>query len=218
MTMSRPAYKIDTGSPGSDLAAETAAAMAAGSIVFRNSNQTYADILRNHAKELYRFAEQFPKKYSDSITDAASYYSSSGYNDELVWGAAWLYKSTQDITYLQKAEQYFTQFGTGNPGWAFSWDEKTAGAQMLLYDLTSNSVYKTAIEGSLDAWLPGTGSVPYTNKGLAWRIQWGPTRYAANTAFLALLAADKGLKVNAYRQFGEKQIDYMLGKLSILKC
>ena len=210
--MSRPAYTIDTNSPGSDLAAETAAAMAAGSIAFRNTDQTYADILLTHAKELYQFAEQYRKKYSDSITDARNYYMSSSYNDELVWGAAWLYKSTQDNSYLQKAEQYFTQFGTGNTGWAFSWDEKNAGAQMLLYELTGKSVYKVAIERSLDAWLSPGGSVPHTPKGLAWRIQWGPTRYAANTAFLALLAADNGLKVNDYRQFGEKQINYMLGK------
>ena len=35
MTMFRPSWKIDTSAPGSDLAGETAAAFAAGSLVFR---------------------------------------------------------------------------------------------------------------------------------------------------------------------------------------
>ena len=36
MTMARPAFKIDANNPGSDLAGETAAAMAAGSILFKD--------------------------------------------------------------------------------------------------------------------------------------------------------------------------------------
>lgn len=35
MHMNRPAYKVDAGHPGSDVAGDTAAAMAAGSIVFK---------------------------------------------------------------------------------------------------------------------------------------------------------------------------------------
>ena len=34
MTMDRPSFKLDTSNPGSDLAGETAAALAAGSMVF----------------------------------------------------------------------------------------------------------------------------------------------------------------------------------------
>lgn len=38
MTMQRPAYKITPSSPGSDVAGETAAAMAAGSIAFKTKS------------------------------------------------------------------------------------------------------------------------------------------------------------------------------------
>lgn len=41
MTMSRPAYKIDTSAAGSDIAMETASAMAAGSIAFKDKGETY---------------------------------------------------------------------------------------------------------------------------------------------------------------------------------
>ena len=58
---------------------------------------TYADTLLTHAQQLYTFADTVRGKYSECITDAASYYKSwSGYKDELVWGAIWLYRATGD--------------------------------------------------------------------------------------------------------------------------
>ena len=33
--------------------------------------------------------------------DAANYYKSSGYGDELVWAAAWIYYASSDKWYLQ---------------------------------------------------------------------------------------------------------------------
>lgn len=52
MTTDRHAYKIDPSNPGSDLAGETAAAMAAASIVFRRSNPAYASELLRHAHQV----------------------------------------------------------------------------------------------------------------------------------------------------------------------
>jgi len=211
MTMKRPAFKITTSKPGSDLAAETAAALAATSIIFKDTNQDYATKLVKHAEELYEFADLYRGKYSDSITNAASFYNSySGYNDELVWGAAWLYKATKKSEYLSKAESYYQQFGMSGKPWTFSWDDKKAGVQLLLAELTGNSNYKRDVQSYVDSWLPGR-DVTYTPKGLAWRDQWGPNRYAANTAFLALVAADNGIKPDEYRTFARKQIHYMLG-------
>lgn len=53
MTTDRRAYRIDPSNPGSDLAGETAAAMAAASLVFRHSNPAYANTLLNHAYQVY---------------------------------------------------------------------------------------------------------------------------------------------------------------------
>lgn len=52
MTTDRRAYKVDPSNPGSDLAGETAAAMAAASIVFRRSNPAYSRELLRHAYEV----------------------------------------------------------------------------------------------------------------------------------------------------------------------
>ena len=212
MTIARPAFKIDQKRPGSDLAGETAAAMAAGSIAFRKRNPRYSNTLLRHAKQLYEFADKYRGKYMNSIPQAKDFFKSTSYQDELAWAAAWLYKATKDRRFLQKAQKHFQEWAPlNNPAWAFSWDEKTAGVQLLMYDLTRNVKYKNLIQRSLQQWLPG-GSVSYTPKGLAWRIRWGSNRYSANTAFLAMLAADKGLKSKAYSTFGRKQIHYMLGE------
>src|SRR5688572_2969948 len=45
MQMSRPSYRVTTSCPGSDLAGETAAAMAAASMAFRPTDPTYANTL-----------------------------------------------------------------------------------------------------------------------------------------------------------------------------
>lgn len=58
MTMERPIYKIDRTRPGSEVAAETAAALAAASMVFTKDPDYQAELVQ-HAIELYRFADLY---------------------------------------------------------------------------------------------------------------------------------------------------------------
>ena len=75
MTMDRPAYYISPSKPGSDLAGETAAALASASIFYNNIGETaLADEALKHAAELFDFANTFKGKYSDSISDASPFY------------------------------------------------------------------------------------------------------------------------------------------------
>lgn len=53
MTMSRPAFDVDQNNPGSDLLGQTAAALAAISIMFEKSDPAYALELEAHARDLY---------------------------------------------------------------------------------------------------------------------------------------------------------------------
>lgn len=59
MEMDRPIYKIDANHPGTEVSAETAAALAAASMVFENIDSTYATNLLNHAIQLYSFADNY---------------------------------------------------------------------------------------------------------------------------------------------------------------
>ena len=74
MTMDRPAYKIDTDNPGSELAAEVAAAFASASLLFADSDPNYSAELLTHAIEMYDFADNYRGKYDASISDAAGFY------------------------------------------------------------------------------------------------------------------------------------------------
>jgi endoglucanase len=52
MTTPRTSFKIDDQHPGSDLAAETSAALAAASIAFKGIDSNYASQLLNHSKQV----------------------------------------------------------------------------------------------------------------------------------------------------------------------
>ncbi|XP_033756422.1 endoglucanase 4-like [Pecten maximus] len=211
MIMNRPAYKVDTNSPGSDVAADTAAALTAGYLAFKTTDQAYADTLLDAAKSLYAFADQYRGVYSDSIPNAGKFYRSySGYKDELCYAAALLYKATGDNSYLTDAKQV-VDLGMA---YAQDWDNKMTACQVMLYEAVpqnEKSQYAASVKEFLKAYMPG-GSVGHTPDGLAWRAQWGSLRYAANAAFIGVAAAYMGIgDVQSYIGFAEKQINYALG-------
>ncbi|KAJ8319742.1 hypothetical protein KUTeg_001329 [Tegillarca granosa] len=141
MHMKRPSYKVTASKPGSDVAGETAASLAAGSII---------QITR--------------RNYSMPLGVSIN---------------------------LQKATEEFTQ-------------------KMLLYEITGEDKYKHDVESFVKSYLPG-GNVSYTPCGLAFVNEWGPLRYSANAAFIALLAVENGIGDGRYKQFATSQINYMLG-------
>lgn len=210
MTMERPAFKITESKPGSDLAGETAAALAAASILFKDCDPTYSDTCLLNARQLYDFAVNFRGKYAESITDAAKFYNSWGVDDdELAWAALWLYRATGEATYLTQAKDHYSKLWLGVE--EFSWAEKTPAVMVLmtqLVDASEKATYAQHLEDFCDRII---NEKPRTPKGLLFLAQWGVLRYAANSAFVCLRAADLGIKSEAYREFGKQQIHYMLG-------
>jgi endoglucanase len=224
MTMTRPSYKIDAAHPGTDLAMETASALAAGSILFATEDPAYSALLLKHAKELYTFGNTYRGKYTDAITDASGFYNSwSGYQDELVWGGIWLYRATNDATYLTNAESAYDLVSNENQTtfkpfkWTLNWDDKIYGCYPLLAKLTGKAKYYADIERNLDFWTDGFQGqkITYTPGGLAWLSQWGSLRYSSNASFLALYYGDLPTadvaKKTKYKNFATSQITYCLG-------
>ena len=74
MGVSRPAYSLSPSKPGSDCAGESAAALAAASVLFADSDPAYAAELIQHAKQLFTFADTYRGIYSNSIADANKFY------------------------------------------------------------------------------------------------------------------------------------------------
>ncbi|CAG2176250.1 unnamed protein product [Oppiella nova] len=207
----RPAYKVTTAQGGTDLLGETSAALAAASIAFAKSDPTYSATLLTHAKSLYTFADKHRSTYTAEITDAANFYKSwSGFGDELAWAATWLLRATNDSHYKAEVDKHFNEFGKQLMGKStqFGWDDKTAGVQVLLAEVTGDQKYKTLAQTFCD-WIVNTA--PKTPKGMVYLDQWGTLRHAGNVAFVCLQAAKVGVNPDAYRKFGEKQIGYILG-------
>jgi endoglucanase len=222
MQMKRPSFKVTTANPGSTVVGETAAAMAAASIIFKETDPDYAALCLKHAKELFTFADT--TRSDAGYTAADGYYKSwSGFYDELTWASAWLYLATNDSSYLDKAASYKPNWEveTGTTtikyAWSHCWDNKLFGAFLLLARATGDSLYKQGIENNLDWWTTGYNGtrVTYSPKGLACCDMWGSLRYATTTAFLASVYADwsgaNPTKAKTYKDFAKSQIDYALG-------
>lgn len=117
----------------SDLSADMAAALASASIVFKD-NKAYSKKLVTAARTLFKFSRDRRGRFS-SGNEASVFYNSSGYWDEFIWGATWMYYATGNSSYLQLA----TTHGLAKHAGAFSgerevlsWDNKLPAAQMLL--------------------------------------------------------------------------------------
>ena len=224
--MERPAYKIDTDCPGTELAAETSAALSASSILFRkNGDRVYADVLVKKAEKLFDFADKYRGVYSDCLTAADPFYKSfSGYQDELVWGAIWLHKAkkAQNYSYtgeyLVKAEAEYKEMSKPF-NYTFLTDDKSYGVYVLLAQETGKEHYQKRVEAWLDFWTIGHKGkkIKYTPGGLAFLVKWGSLSLSANTSFLASIYSDWLItqgeidKAQRYFNFAKSQIDYILG-------
>ncbi|KIL12357.1 glycoside hydrolase family 9 protein [Bacillus sp. FSL M8-0266] len=222
MPMSRPAFKIDENCPGTEVAAQTAAALAAGSIIFKETDAPYAAKLLTHAKQLYAFADRYRGEYTDCVTNAQPFYNSwSGYIDELIWGGIWLYLATNEETYLNQALKAVEEWPKDwDYTFTMSWDNTFFASQILLARITKENRFIESTERNLDYWTTGfvqngkVERITYTPGGLAWLDQWGSLRYTANAAFLAFVYADwvsDKEKKNRYQTFAINQTHYMLG-------
>ncbi|KAI3847784.1 hypothetical protein MKX03_009767 [Papaver bracteatum] len=240
MTTSRQAYKIDENNPGSDLTGETAAAMAAASIVFRKSNPHYSHLLLHHAQQLFEFGDKYRGAYDRSVEVVKSYYPSvSSYKDELLWGALWLYKATDNMNYFKYIINNSHEFG--GTGWAiteFSWDVKYAGIQILASKLlmdgnhedrhTLNILeqYRSKAEHYLCSCLGrnNDSNVELTPGGLLFIRKWNNMQYVSTSTFLLTVYSDylknANQKLNCNGEmvkhqdlftFAKSQVDYILG-------
>ncbi|MFS7976181.1 putative cellulase [Helianthus anomalus] len=134
MDTQRTVIKIDRNNPGTEVAAETAAALASASLVFRKSDPNYSKILLKRAIMVFAFADKYRGSYSDGLKSFVCpfYCSYSGYQDELLWGAAWLQKATRSPAYLNYIQANGRTLGVDENDCTFSWDNKHAGAKILL--------------------------------------------------------------------------------------
>ncbi|GAB4861182.1 Beta-glucosidase cel3A [Ancistrocladus abbreviatus] len=181
---------VSPSNPGSDVAGETAAALAAASLVFRTTDRAYSKLLLATAQKVMQFAIQYRGAYSDSLgSEVCPFYCSySGYKDELLWGSAWLFRATRKVVYLN----FLNSLGANDATDIFSWDDKFAGARVLLsrMALVNNDknfeAFRQQAEDFMCRVLPHSpySSTQYTPAGLIYKLSGSNLQYVASITFL----------------------------------
>ncbi|XP_077231646.1 endoglucanase 3-like [Tasmannia lanceolata] len=231
MDTPRSVYSVSPENPGSDVAAETAAALAAASIVFRKTDPQYSKILLKTSKKVMEFAMTYRGAYSDSLGSAVCpfYCSYSGYKDELLWGASWLLRATNDGSYFA----FLKSLGANDDTDIFSWDNKYAGARVLLSrqalvnkDKTFES-FRVQAEDFMCNILPNspTSKTQYTPGGLMYKLSESNLQYVTSITFLLstyakfMMASSHTFNCGStlvtpdtLRNLAKKQVDYILGE------
>ncbi|KAJ9147991.1 hypothetical protein P3X46_030090 [Hevea brasiliensis] len=226
MDTPRKLYKITPNSPGTEAAAEAAAALAAASLVFKAVDSRYSAKLLSHSRSLFEFADKYRASYQASCPFYCSF---SGYQDELLWAASWLYKAGGECKYLS--------YVSSNSGWShavseFSWDNKLAGVQTLLAkeffagnkDLDK---FKTDAESFICALMPGSSSVQIrtTPGGLLYTRDSSNLQYVTSSTMLLFIysrtltarhisrlqCGSVHFSASHIRAFAKSQVDYILG-------
>ncbi|KAK9692242.1 hypothetical protein RND81_09G251000 [Saponaria officinalis] len=206
MNYERP---VQTNYAGPDLGGEMAAALAAASIVFQD-NKIYSKKLRKGAETIFKFARDTGKRapYSRGNAYISPYYNSTGYFDEFMWGATWLYYATGNNTYISLAtnptlSKNAKAFQVNTNTSYLSWDNKLPAAMLLLtrfrmllnpgfpYEQTL-SQYHNVTGLNMCSYLRHFQVYNWTTGGLIALNNGGPKplQYVVNAAFLANLFAD----------------------------
>ncbi|CAH9121634.1 unnamed protein product [Cuscuta epithymum] len=143
MDTPRTVYQVNETSPGSEVSGEIAAALAAASLALKSSDPVYSRSLLQRALQVFEFADKFQASYNNSCPAVCPFYCDfSGYQDEMLWGAAWLHKATNDAQYWDYVKENINKIWTA--GSLFGWDAKHAGINVLASQYVLNG------EGSKD--------------------------------------------------------------------
>lgn len=189
------------------------------------------------AVQIFAFADKYRGKYSDGLGGVVCpfYCSYSGYNDELVWGAAWMFRATREESYRQYLIQNGNALGgTSLTAQALSWDNKYAGAQVLLtqsillHRVKGLQGYKDRADNYICGILPRsispTNQLQYSPGGMLFymgqlNLQYVTTATFMLTNYARYLTAAKqtlncgGRQVTPKEIFSvaQRQTDYILG-------
>lgn len=223
--------------PSTDCVAAAAASLVANYMNFKDTDPEYAEKSLDYAKALFEFAEKNDKEVNDD--GPKGYYSSSKWEDDYCWAAAWLYLATQDDHYLDEIFKYYDYYAPSC--WTHCWNDVWVGTACILgqiddlYDKDSEQFenrYREAANKSpyepidfwgevaklVDNWMTGkVGEI--TPGGYAFLNQWGSARYNTATQFAALVY-DKhhGDTPSKYSEWARTQMEYLMGDNPLNRC
>ncbi|XP_059451205.1 endoglucanase 8-like [Corylus avellana] len=234
MDTPRTPYALSKQFPGSEVSAEIAAALAASSMAFRPIDLEYSARLLKRARMVFDFADTYRGSYNDSLGPwvCPFYCDYSGYQDELIWGGAWLFKATKEAKYGNYVVENMHMILGNSVGYAeFGWDTKHAGINILVSKLVMNGnpnsePFISNADKFVCSVLPEspTISVSYSPGGVLFKSGGSNFQHATALSFLLIVYArylSQGKRVihcgevvaTPFRliQAARSQVDYILG-------
>ncbi|OCF75093.1 endoglucanase [Kwoniella mangroviensis CBS 8886] len=138
----RPAYPVNSSSPGTDAWSSAAAAFALGSMLYTPSisynltsssspptspslgNSTYSSLLLSHARSLYNASNSTSPKstYYESLGEEVSAYASSNWQDDYVLSALSLAIATNQSNYYLDAYNGYVSYALSGLKEVWNWD------------------------------------------------------------------------------------------------
>ncbi|KAK4403496.1 Endoglucanase 8 [Sesamum angolense] len=238
MDTPRTVYKVSEKAPGSEVAAEIAAALAAASLAFKAfGDRPYSKLLLQRASKVFEFADKYRGSYNDSMGSGACpfYCDFSGYEDELLWAAAWLHRATKSPVYWNYVVHNIHNFKPQIEGGIleFGWDSKHAGINILVskyvlsqQNLEATTPFLSYADNFVCNVLPEspTNTVSFSPGGLLFKSGVCNMQHTTALSFLLLVYArylksskhvircnNVIIAQNQLVRFTRKQVDYILG-------
>ena len=204
----------------------SAAALAEGYLMLKDTEPDKAANYLKHAKDLFAGADKI--RDTKDRGGMGDMYPTSTWIEDCMYAALWLYKATGDQSYLDKVEKdYIPQFPTESQStdwkytWGLCWDDTTQAAALLYAQITGKDEWINHIDKHIRYWMGGSSDLkPFQGKitadGLSHLTDWGCLRHATNTAWIAKLACDTifkddSAKVSKYNAWADSQMNYCFG-------
>lgn len=233
-TMDRRGWFATSEKPTTDCITNTAGSLAINYLNFKDTDPEYAQQCLKYAKALFKFAKENNKDVGQAEDGPKGYYASSKWEDDYCWAAAWLYKVTQDHTYLEDLYPYYDYYAA--PCYVYCWNDMWGGVACILGEISDTypdliEEYKTANNKSpyeeMDCWSSvakavetymtgGIGTI--TPGGYFWLNTWGSARYNTAAQFIALVYDKYNGGASEYGDWAKGQMEYIMGDNPINRC
>ncbi len=229
----RPADFATYDSPGSDVCASTATALATSYMNFKDEDPEYAAECLKVAEAMYDFAVKYRGKHQGD-----GYYTSDYDEDELAWAAAWLYECTgnmdyiDDITRVDETGNYVGYMKRIIPetfkqniwynSWVHCWDAVWGGTFLKLNQLfPENELFDFIARWNVE-YLSG-GKCPHedtTDKnyyktspaGYTMINGWGSARYNTAAQLSALVYMKNNPERTDFGEWAKGAMEYLMGR------
>lgn len=229
----RPADFATEETPGSDVAASTAASLCTTYLIYKDSDPEYAEECLTVAKALYEFA----KKYR-GLNNGDGYYTSDYDEDELAWAATWLYECTGNMEYI---DDIMSTDETGNytgyikkiipetyntnvwyNSWVHCWDVVWGGTFLKLNALfPENELFRFIARWNVEFLSGGAAKhedpsdvnyVITSPAGYTMLNGWGSARYNAAIQLSALVYMKNNPERTDFGEWAKGQMEYLMGR------